>query len=608
MLLFLALAIFYSCSADQDILLDAVNRDSVEKPNPDDNESSLSPFSDEPSQEQTTKTTATDTTTTVADTTNTVPFAIATPSIGVLPLEVTFSVSSQVNKSFAKYEWKFKDGTKVSSAKAVRTFKEAGKQNVILETTDQDGQTLTDSVTVTVNSPENELPVAIVSATPEIGVAPLLIDFTGSASSDDKEIKSYLWDFKDGSSSNEADPAHTFTAPGTYAVELTVEDSEGLTDANTVTITVDEPVNEPPKAVASANELQGYAPLQVDFDGEGSSDDKGITGYGWDLGGELSSSPNPTRTFNEPGVYNIALTVTDQEGLSDTATLTVNVEQVPMGNIDCGTGGGRADDTGHKVWCWGDISIPDYSGSKGVGFSNKELYVDSECYEKQVTVDGNRLRFRVDPTDPTVGDWCSEDYNMRAEIRTAPWNVRHPRGTEEWFGWSYTFGNSYTVDRNNEWLFFQVHNGIRDTSPHVELMVIKDGQFNGHNAGEIFVVNNATGGSKYNPTGITPGAGNKLDIVVHAIWGDGSNGKFQVWINGQKVHDKQEATVYASQPWAGNAKWGIYKWPWRNQSGVQESLAQGLAPLETYMGTLRMITRRPGDADYGNDAYSLVAP
>lgn len=393
-------------------------------------------------------------------------------------------------------------------------------------------------------------------------------------------------------------------------------------------------VNEAPNAeiyVYSSVKLQvtseaitGTAPLGIRFNSR-STDDNGIKGYSWDFGSGIAPSTLkvPKRTFNDPGIYTVKLTVYDAEGLTSTDTVTITLtgenEETTVSSpetedtvastaaIDCATGGGYAGDTGAKVWCWDTIDIPDYSGTKGVGFSNKELYVDSQCYEEQVTIEGNRMKFRIDPTS-NVGDWCSEDYNMRAEIRTAPWDIRHPKGTEEWFGWDYTFGNDYIIDKNSQWLFFQVHNAVRGLPPHIELMVIKDNQFNGHSAGEIYVVNNATSGTKYNPTGITPRAGNKLDIVVHTIWGDSSNGKFQVWINGSKVYDKQEATIYSAYPWAGNAKWGIYKWPWRNDDGVSKSLQQGLTHMETSMGTLRMITRKPGDTDYGKDSYSKVFP
>jgi len=60
------------------------------------------------------------------------------------------------------------------------------------------------------------------------------IQFDGSGSYDpDGEIVKYLWDFDDGTTSNEIQPTHTFTTPKGYDVSLTVTDDEGAT--NTVT-------------------------------------------------------------------------------------------------------------------------------------------------------------------------------------------------------------------------------------------------------------------------------------------------------------------------------------------------------------------------------------
>ena len=368
-----------------------------------------------------------------------------------------------------------------------------------------------------------------------------------------------------------------------------------------------DPENTAPIAIATASTLNGDAPLTVSFIGSDSSDDNSIASYQWRFPDATSSASNATYTFNTPGVYDITLTVTDAAGLESSSMLSIAVTQAEVGNIPCVTNGGLAGDTGLKSWCWEDITLPEYLGSKGVAFSNGALNIDSECYEKQVSKAGAQLKFRVNPTSPAVESWCGRAYNMRAEIRTTPWNIRHAKGTEEWFGWSYTFGTDYVIDKNSQWLFFQVHPGITGVSPHTELMIIKDGQFNGHDAGELYIVN-AGDAQKYHPTGITPTAGEKLKIVVHAIWGDASNGLLQVWINGQKLYDKQVATVYDAYPWGGNAKWGIYKWPWANESSVQKSLEQGVTHLETYMGSLRMITRRIGDDDYGKNSYSLVVP
>ena len=113
----------------------------------------------------------------------------------------------------------------------------------------------------------------------------------------------------------------------------------------------------------------------------------------------------------------------------------------------------------------------------------------------------------------------------------------------------------------------------------------------------------------YHKTGIIPKAGETLDIVVHAIWGRSSNGLLQVWINGDKVYDKQVATIYKDTPWGGNAKWGIYYAAWKKgQENVQWSLDQGIKDIETFMGPLRIITQHPDDDDYKKDLYDLVKP
>ena len=286
----------------------------------------------------------------------------------------------------------------------------------------------------------------------------------------------------------------------------------------------------------------------------------------------------------------------------------IKTENTLVGDsIQCETRGGLADDTGLKVWCWNDILIPEYSGRQGVAFSKGQLKVDSECNEKQVTIVDNRLTFLVDPINVIDDDWCSKAFNMRAEIRTVPWHINHKKGTEEWFGWSYSFDSDYIIDPETPWLFFQVHPGIRNVAPHTALWVIKKNQFEGHNAGEIFVVNTANN-KEYRATGVIPKASETINVVVHAIWGDASNGLLQVWINGVSVYDRQVATVFEAYPWGGNAKWGIYKWRWANANDVEKSLREGVTKLQTSMGSLRMITRTPNDPEYGKNAYSSVEP
>ncbi|CAM3399311.1 heparin lyase I family protein [Zobellia roscoffensis] len=304
--------------------------------------------------------------------------------------------------------------------------------------------------------------------------------------------------------------------------------------------------------------------------------------------------------------------VMEEEALSQKEALAIQQEKVEenqKNEVICETTGGMGYETGLKVWCWGDVEIPDYSSKVGILFSNGELKINSECFEKQVSKEGSLLKFSVNPTYPEVGNWCSNEFNMRAEISTEPWRINHPIGTEEWFGWSYGFGDNYIIDRENPWAFFQVHEGTAGKTPLIALWSVNEGGAGSGNAGEVLVVNNCDDSkSTYYSTGIIPKASQTLDIVMHVIWGDENNGLLQVWIDGAKVVDERKRTVRASNPVGGNAKWGIYKWPWRNDDNVQKSRGLGITKLETFMGPLRIITRMPEDLEYKRDSYALVVP
>jgi PKD repeat protein len=93
--------------------------------------------------------------------------------------------------------------------------------------------------------------------------------------------------------------------------------------------------NRRPTAVAAGSPTSGPAPLRVNFDGTGSSDpDAGDKlAYAWDLDGdgdyEDSSSQAPSFTYTASGLHTARLRVTDKWGASDTATVTIEVENTP---------------------------------------------------------------------------------------------------------------------------------------------------------------------------------------------------------------------------------------------------------------------------------------
>jgi len=278
------------------------------------------------------------------------PMAVADASLtsGGVPLEVTFTGdNSSDNKSIISYLWDFKDGSTATEANPKHTFEEIGTYEVVLTVENEDGLTSTDTVTINVNEEQNAAPKAIASATPSTGEAPLDVSFKGSDSTDDNSVTSYSWDFKDGSTSTEANPDHTFETAGEYEVLLTVRDENGLTDKETITITVSAPGNQAPVAVMTTNATSGEAPVRVQFTGNKSTDDKEVTSYFWDFkDGSTATEANPSHTFDEAGTYEVELTVEDEEGLSDTTGVTIAVRaaknEAPVANITVDKTSGEA--------------------------------------------------------------------------------------------------------------------------------------------------------------------------------------------------------------------------------------------------------------------------
>ncbi|MUH36919.1 PKD domain-containing protein [Zobellia amurskyensis] len=307
-----------------------------------------------------------ETTITVKAKENNAPTAVAKASVtsGEAPLKVSFDgKESSDDIGITSYLWDFKDDDKGSSSSTSHTFSKAGTYEVVLTVKDKDGLEDTDTVTITVTEKKNEAPTAKASANTTEGEAPLEIQFKGSSSTDDKAVKNYFWDFKDGSTSTSSNPPHSFTKKGTYNVILTVTDDEGLKDSETIAIIITETENEAPVAVASGSPLTGYAPLKVELKAYNSTDDKEIKGYFWDFNdGSTTTTKNPSHTFADPGTYQVELSVKDEEGLTHATTIEVKVNERPVDNGGGDTGGG---DTGGGDTGGGDTGGGDTGGSSG---------------------------------------------------------------------------------------------------------------------------------------------------------------------------------------------------------------------------------------------------
>lgn len=108
---------------------------------------------------------------------------------------------------------------------------------------------------------------------------------------------------------------------------------EGITTPPVSTVTG----NQSPTASFTAYPTSGVAPLEVSFNASSSSDSDGsIVSYAWDFkDGNTGNGLTINHTFSSAGSYNVELTVTDNEGATDSTTKTITVTETPNQSSDC---------------------------------------------------------------------------------------------------------------------------------------------------------------------------------------------------------------------------------------------------------------------------------
>ncbi|MEM9887129.1 MAG: PKD domain-containing protein [Bacteroidota bacterium] len=101
---------------------------------------------------------------------------------------------------------------------------------------------------------------------------PLTINFSSTST----EATSFSWDFGDGNTSTEENPSHTYDAPDTYTVELTVGNDVGSNSA-TASVTAESPFKTSGWVIGSTLPVTGSVTNYTDFYDELPSGDIDIT-------------------------------------------------------------------------------------------------------------------------------------------------------------------------------------------------------------------------------------------------------------------------------------------------------------------------------------------
>jgi PKD repeat protein len=232
--------------------------------------------------------------------------------------------STDSDGSVTAWSWDFGDGASTGVQSPSHTYTAPGTYTVTLTVTDNDGASAQVSRQVIAGSapPANQPPHAEF----DVSCTQLVCVFT-DRSTDDQGVTAWSWDFDDGTSSTERNPTHAYSAPGTYHVRLTVTDGGGAQDSRTHDAHAEAPPppsNRPPEADFDVH----CDHLTCSFTDKSRDDDGVVVGWHWDFGdGETSIQPSPNHTYARRGRYQVSLTVTDDDGASDTRTRTADAKK-----------------------------------------------------------------------------------------------------------------------------------------------------------------------------------------------------------------------------------------------------------------------------------------
>lgn len=231
------------------------------------------------------------------------------------------NTSTIASGTIADFSWKFGDGATSKDGNPTHAYTATGNYSVSLLAVSAFG--CRDSVTqnITVN------PRPVADFTFKNTCQDTAVKFTNGSSIGSGSIKSYFWNFGDGSTSTLQNPTHQYAAAGTYTVTLTVVSNNGCAAVKVGNVTV---YTLPEPNFVANPVCQNSAMNFVNT----SSIGVGSMTYRWDFAGQGNSTlTSPSHTFTGFGSFNVKLTATSNQGCVKILTQPVTVWANPIADF-----------------------------------------------------------------------------------------------------------------------------------------------------------------------------------------------------------------------------------------------------------------------------------
>ncbi|MCF8460719.1 MAG: PKD domain-containing protein [Flavobacteriales bacterium] len=219
------------------------------------------------------------------------------------------------------WSWDFGDGNTSSAQNPTHQFTTAATHTVDLTVTSANGcsaSTQSSAVVFVLPQADFTYPTTCVNDPTNLLDASVAGDGT---------INSWQWDVE-GSTLNGASVQHTFSAAGTFPVQLLVQDQFGCTDSITRQVIISV---RPSMSVAVNDACAG---TQFAFTNSSSIQSGTIASTHWDFGdGNTSNTVSPTNTYVNAGVYNVILYMESDLGCATDTTFQVEAYPNPVAGL-----------------------------------------------------------------------------------------------------------------------------------------------------------------------------------------------------------------------------------------------------------------------------------
>lgn len=150
-----------------------------------------------------------------------------------------------------------------------------------------------------------------------------------------ESVSQHHWEFGDNQSSTLENPTHIFSDAGTYQVSLSAASVNGCVNTKTKAVAIHEiPLPDfitdgPPSSCSGASTV--FTDLTPDLSAGL------LEQWEWNFGdGEAALSQNPAHIFRDAGDYDVELTVTSEDGCSNSTTKRVTILQSPSATFSNG--------------------------------------------------------------------------------------------------------------------------------------------------------------------------------------------------------------------------------------------------------------------------------